>query len=295
MIMWFGDFLRFILLRRIYLAGFTIVVTFIIIGVLAPYIVTKPEDAWGVTYHPEKMFKPPSLEHPLGTDALGRDLLNRVILGTRFSLVIGVSVVVIALLIGIPIGLVAGYFGGKVSAVVMRVADMFLAFPPLLLAIAFASVLGRGVLNTIIALALSWWPWYTRLIYIQTTSVKSSAYVDSARIIGLSPIVIMFKHIFPNVITPVATQATLDIGSAILEASALSFLGVGVPPPTPEWGLLIGEGWQYINRAWWVSLFPGLAILIVVFGFNLLGDALKEYMDPRVRNLMIMKRCIHCE
>ncbi|MEM3805848.1 MAG: ABC transporter permease [Desulfurococcus sp.] len=295
MIMWFGDFLRFILLRRIYLAGFTIVVTFIIIGVLAPYIVTMPEDAWGVTYHPEKRFKPPSLEHPLGTDALGRDLLNRIILGTRFSLVIGVSVVVIALLIGIPIGLVAGYFGGKISAVVMRVADMFLAFPPLLLAIAFASVLGRGILNTIIALALSWWPWYTRLIYIQTTSVKSSAYVDSARIIGLSPIVIMFKHIFPNVITPVATQATLDIGSAILEASALSFLGVGVPPPTPEWGLLIGEGWQYISRAWWVSLFPGLAILIVVLGFNLLGDALKEYMDPRVRNLMIMKRCIHCE
>ncbi|MEM4004218.1 MAG: hypothetical protein QXM43_01130 [Desulfurococcaceae archaeon] len=138
--MWFGDFLRFILLRRIYLAGFTIVVTFIIIGVLAPYIVTMPEDAWGVTYHPEKRFKPPSLEHPLGTDALGRDLLNRIILGTRFSLVIGVSVVVIALLIGIPIGLVAGYFGGKISAVVMRVADMFLAFPPLLLARVYPSM-----------------------------------------------------------------------------------------------------------------------------------------------------------
>ncbi|MEM4570119.1 MAG: ABC transporter permease [Desulfurococcaceae archaeon] len=287
---WFKDFLRFILLRRIYLVGFSMVAIFIIVGVLAPYIVTKPEDAWGIAYHPEKKFNPPSLEHPLGTDALGRDLLNRVILGTRFSLVIGVSVVVIALLIGVPTGLIAGYFGGKVGTVVMRIADMFLAFPPLLLAIAFASILGRGVLNTIIALALSWWPWYTRLVYIQTTSVKSLAYVDSAKIIGVSPVVIMFKHIFPNVITPVVTQATLDIGSAILEASALSFLGVGVPPPIPEWGLLVSEGWQYINIAWWISLFPGLAILTVVLGFNLLGDALKEYMDPRVRNLMIIKR-----
>lgn len=284
------DFLEFATRRKIYLAGLTIVALFVVTGILAPYIVSRPEDAWGITYNPEKAFKHPSLENPLGTDALGRDLLNRVILGTRFSLIIGVSVVLVSLIIGIPIGLLAGYFGGKLGTVLMRFADVFLAFPPLLLAIAFASVIGRGVLNTIIALALSWWPWYTRLIYIQTTSVKSLAYVDSAKIMGLNPVTIMFKHILPNIVTPLVTQATLDIGSAILEASALSFLGVGVPPPTPEWGLLVSEGWQYVNIAWWISFFPGLAILIVVLGFNLLGDAFKEYLDPRVRNLMATKK-----
>ncbi|MEM0000482.1 MAG: ABC transporter permease [Desulfurococcaceae archaeon] len=284
------DFLEFAVHRKIYLVGLVIVTLFVITGILAPYIVRRPEDAWGITYNPEKAFKQPSLENPLGTDALGRDLLNRVVLGTRFSLIIGVSVVSLSLFIGIPIGLLAGYLGGRLGTVLMRIADIFLAFPPLLLAIAFASVLGRGVLNTIIALALSWWPWYTRLIYIQTTSVKSLAYVDSARIMGLNPITIMFKHILPNIATPLITQATLDIGSAILEASALSFLGVGVPPPTPEWGLLVSEGWQYINMAWWISFFPGLAILVVVLGFNLLGDAFKEYLDPRVRNLMVRRK-----
>jgi len=284
---WLGDFLRFISYRKIYMAGLAIVALFVIVGILAPYIVTKPEEAWGIAYNPDKAFKPPSFENPLGTDALGRDMLNRIILGTRFSLLIGVSVVFISLLIGVPVGLVAGYFGGRIGTALMRLADMFLAFPPLLLAIAFATILGRGVFNTIIALSLSWWPWYTRLVYIQTTSVKSLAYIDSAKILGLSPLTIMFKHILPNITAPLVTQATLDVGSAILEASALSFLGVGVPPPTPEWGLLISEGWQYISRAWWVSFFPGIAIMISVLGFNLLGDALKEYMDPRVRDLLV--------
>ena len=279
--------MRFISYRKIYMAGLAIVALFVIVGILAPYIVTKPEEAWGIAYNPDKAFKPPSFENPLGTDALGRDMLNRIILGTRFSLLIGVSVVFISLLIGVPVGLVAGYFGGRIGTALMRLADMFLAFPPLLLAIAFATILGRGVFNTIIALSLSWWPWYTRLVYIQTTSVKSLAYIDSAKILGLSPLTIMFKHILPNITAPLVTQATLDVGSAILEASALSFLGVGVPPPTPEWGLLISEGWQYISRAWWVSFFPGIAIMISVLGFNLLGDALKEYMDPRVRDLLV--------
>lgn len=287
---WVKEFLEFAMYKKIYLIGLLLVAVFISTGILAPYIVPRPGDAWGITYNPEKAFKPPSLEHPLGTDSLGRDLFNRIVLGSRFSLLIGVSVVVISLIIGIPIGLVAGYFGGKVGTVLMRIADMFLAFPPLLLAIAFASVLGRGVFNTIIALALSWWPWYTRLIYIQTTSIKTLAYVDSAKILGVNPIVIMFKHIFPNIMTPLVTQATLDIGSAILEASALSFLGVGVSPPTPEWGLLVSEGWQYVNVAWWISFFPGLAILLVVLGFNIVGDAFKEYMDPRVRNLLVRRK-----
>jgi peptide/nickel transport system permease protein len=167
---------------------------------------------------------------------------------------------------------------------------MFLAFPPLLLAIALAATFGRGLFNTILALSLSWWPWYSRLVYLQVSSVRNLPYVDAARVIGISEARIMFKHVLPNSLTPVITQATLDIGSAILEASALSFLGVGVPPPMPEWGLLVSSGWHLISKAWWISFFPGLAIIITVLGFNLLGDAVKELMDPRLRNLLSMRR-----
>lgn len=284
------DFLIFATKKKIYLVGIAIVITFTAIGAIAPYILSKPEDAWGIVYHPEKVFQPPSFEHLFGTDELGRDVFNRVILGARYSLVLGLSVVAMALLIGVPIGLLAGYLGGTVGLILMRLSDVFLAFPPLLLAIAFASTLGRGVLNTVIALALSWWPWYARLVYLQTSSIVPLAFIDAAKILGLNPLAIMFKHILPNVLTPLITQATLDIGSAILEASALSFLGIGIPPPIPEWGSLISNGWQYIGKAWWVSIFPGLALVIVVLGFNILGDALKEYLDPRIRHTVAIGR-----
>jgi peptide/nickel transport system permease protein len=286
----FRLYLSLIRKNPVYLAGLIIVSSFIVIGLIAPYILTRPGDAWGITYNVSKRNMPPSLEHPFGTDEYGRDLFNRVLLGTRFSLVVGVGVVVLSLAIGIPVGLVAGYVGGKVGTALMRVTDMFLAFPPLLLAIALAATFGRGLFNTILALSLSWWPWYSRLVYLQVSSVRNLPYVDAARVIGISEARIMFKHVLPNSLTPVITQATLDIGSAILEASALSFLGVGVPPPTPEWGLLVSSGWHLISKAWWISFFPGLAIIITVLGFNLLGDAVKELMDPRLRNLLSMRR-----
>jgi len=271
------------------LAGLVIVTSFVIIGLIAPYILTNPGDAWGLTYHVEDAYLPPSLKHPLGTDAFGRDMLNRVLLGTRFSLIIAVGVVGLALLIGIPIGLMGGFIGGKIGTSLMRVTDMFLAFPPLLLAIVFSATLGRGLTNTIIALAISWWPWYSRLIYIQVNSIKNLPYIDAAKVLGLSKSTIMFKHLLPNAITPVIVQAALDMGSAILAAAGLSFLGVGVKPPTPEWGLLVSLGWQSINRAWWISFFPGLAIVIVVLGFNLLADGIREAMDPRLRKAVLMK------
>jgi peptide/nickel transport system permease protein len=220
-----------------------------------------------------------------GTDALGRDMLNRVILGSRYSLVIALSVVFLSLAIGIIVGLVAGYIGGAIGTILMRVTDMFLAYPPLLLAIALAAVLGRGIITTIVALAVTWWPWYARLMYVTVNSIKSAPYVEAAKVIGLSRWAIMARYIVPNSLTPVVTQAMLDIGSAILEAASLSFLGVGVPPPIPEWGRLISEGWQYIGKAYWISLFPGIALLLTVIGFNLLGDAIKEYMNPRLRNV----------
>lgn len=286
----FRLYLNLVWKNPVYLVGLVIVSLFIVIGLIAPYILTRPEDAWGLTYNVSKRLMPPSLEHPFGTDEYGRDLLNRVLLGARFSLIIGVSVVVLSLAIGIPVGLVAGYVGGKIGTALMRVTDMFLAFPPLLLAIALAATFGRGLSNTILALSLSWWPWYSRLVYLQVSSVRNLPYVDAARVIGISEARIMFRHVLPNSLTPVITQATLDVGSAILEASALSFLGVGVPPPTPEWGLLVSSGWQLISKAWWISFFPGLAIVVTVLGFNLLGDAVKELMDPRLRNLLSMRR-----
>jgi len=166
------------------------------------------------------------------------------------------------------------------------VADMFLAFPTLLLALLFAVVLGRGIENLILSMSLAWWPWYARLVYVQVNSVKVMPYIDAARVSGISTAVILFKYIMPNAITPVTIQAFLDMGSAVLEAAALSFVGVGIKPPTPEWGLMISESWHLINRAWWASLFPGLALFLVVLGFNLLGDSFREYSNPKVRRLL---------
>jgi peptide/nickel transport system permease protein len=187
------------------------------------------------------------------------------------------------------IGLIAGYVGGRLGILLMRITDMFLAFPPLLLAIALAATLGRGLTNVIIALAVSWWPWYARLIFIQVSSIKTLPYVDGAKVVGLSNAGIMFKYILPNSLTAVMVQAALDMGSAVLEAAGLSFLGIGVNPPTPEWGLLVSQGWQSINKAWWISFFPGLALVIVVLGFNLLSDAVREVIDPKLRRAVLVK------
>lgn len=284
----------FMLMRRnaVSMIGFIIVIAFLITGIISPYMLTKPEDAWGTTYDVSKRYLPPSLEHPFGTDEYGRDMFNRVILGARFSLIIAVGVVGLALVIGIPLGLIAGYSGGRTGTALMRITDMFLAFPPLLLAIALAATLGRGLENAILALAISWWPWYARLIYVQVNTVKSMPYVDAARVLGLGSFTIMFRHVLPNALTPVVIQASLDMGSAVLEAAGLSFLGIGVQPPIPEWGLLVSQGWQSINVAWWISFFPGLAILITVLGFNLLADFAREFMDPRLRITMMTKKVV---
>ncbi len=269
------------------LIGFGIVFSFIIIGIVAPYVVPYKDDAWGMTYHPERVLRPPSLEFPMGTDHLGRDMLSRILLAARFDLIISIGVVGLALAIGVPIGMIAGYIGGRIGTILMRLTDTFLAFPPLLLAIALATTLGRGLITAIIALAISWWPWYSRLMYIQVTSIKNTPFMDSARLAGLSITKIIVRYLLPNTVTPIIVQAGLDMGSAILEASALSFLGIGVTPPTPEWGLMISDGWSYINKAWWISLFPGLMLVVVVLGFNLLADAYREYSDPRLRRIFL--------
>jgi peptide/nickel transport system permease protein len=279
--------LRIIKQNPISLAGFLIVVAFIVLSILAPWITPRPEEAWGTVYYIERRLQPPSLNYIFGTDEMGRDMFSRIILGARFSLIIAVSVIALALLIGVPIGIISGYSSSFISSAIMRITDMFLAFPPLLLAIALASILGRGLENAIVSLAISWWPWYARLAYLQTNHVKNYPFIDAAKVIGVSKLSIMFKHIMPNILSPIMVQSALDLGSAILEASALSFLGLGVQPPTPEWGLLVSEGWVYITKAWWISIFPGIAIFVVVLGFNLLSDALRESLDPRLRLLKV--------
>lgn len=267
------------------LGGFITVIIFVAVALLAPWIAPYPKEGWGLTYNSEKRFLPPSLEHPFGTDELGRDVLSRVILGARTSLLIAFSVVLFSMIIGGFIGIIAGYLGGNLGTFIMRIVDMFLAFPPLLLALAIAATIGRGFVNAIVALTISWWPWYSRLAYVQTLSIKNLPYIEAAKTIGVSGFWIMIRHILPNTLPPMIIQASMDLGSAILEAAGLSFLGLGVQPPAPDWGLMVSVGRIYIRRAWWISFFPGMAIFLTVLGFNLMGDALREGMDPRLRRV----------
>ncbi|AHF80982.1 Dipeptide transport system permease protein DppC [Thermococcus paralvinellae] len=276
------EMLKILFRNKLSILGLSIIIALVLIAILAPILAPYPEQALGEPNLKERL-QPPSWKHPFGTDHLGRDVLSRVIYGTRTSLIIGFSVVALALLIGVPLGLIAGYFGGKVDLAVMRITDIFLAFPPLLLALLIATTLGRGMVNAILALAISWWPWYTRLARGMAISVKERPYVEAAKAMGIADWKIMLRHILPNSISPVIVQATMDMGSAILEAAALSFLGLGVQPPTPDWGLMVSEGKDYFLNYWWYPVFPGLAIFITVIAFNLLGDAVREVIDPRLR------------
>jgi peptide/nickel transport system permease protein len=192
-----------------------------------------------------------------------------------------VFVLVIACVIGIPLGVTAGYFGGWLDEAIMRVTDIFLAFPPLLLALAFAAVLPPSLTSLVIAISVTWWPWYTRLIRGQAASVAGRPYVESCRALGISAPRILLRHVLPNSVTPLIVQVSLDFGGVILTASALSFLGLGAQDPTPDWGLMVAEGQNYFTTAWWVVTFPGLAILVTAFAFTLLGDGLRDLLDPK--------------
>jgi peptide/nickel transport system permease protein len=252
----------------------------VVVALLAPALAPFPGDAGSAT-HPFTVLRPPSAQHWFGTDNVGRDILSRVIYGTRVSPVVAVFVLLIAAVIGIPLGAVAGYFGGWLDEVIMRVTDIFLAFPPLLLALAFAAVLPPSLTSLVIAIAVTWWPWYTRLIRGQAASVAGRPYVEACRALGIPARRILLRHILPNSITPLIVQVSLDFGGVILTASALSFLGLGAQDPTPDWGLMVAEGQNYFTTAWWVVTFPGLAILLIAFAFTLLGDGLRDLLDPK--------------
>ena len=278
--------IKILLRNKLSLIGIIIIAGLVLVAILAPVLAPYPDQALGEPNLQERL-QPPSRAHPFGTDHMGRDILSRVIYGARTSLLMGFSVVALALLIGVPLGLTAGYFAGKTDLLIMRITDIFLAFPPLLLALLIATSLGRGMMNAIIALAISWWPWYTRLARGMAISVKERPYVEASKAMGISDWKIMIRHVLPNSLSPIIVQATMDMGSAILEAAALSFLGLGVQPPTPDWGLMVSEGKDYFLNYWWYPVFPGLAIFITVIAFNLLGDAVREVIDPRLRRRLL--------
>lgn len=257
-----------------------IIVLFVVIAIFANQIAPFPLEGAGKT-NADNSLLTPSSEHLLGTDKLGRDLFSRIIIGARPALIVPMGVVFFAILIGTPLGALAGYKGGWIDEVIMRITDLFLAFPSLLLAMAITSALGRGLDKAAIALVVSWWPWYTRIARGVAVSLRERYFVEAAQAVGVSDAVIIFRHILPNTISPILIQATVDLGTVILAMGGLAFLGLGTQPPSPDWGLMVSEGRELILNQWWVATFAGLAIFIVVLAFNLLGDTLRDIFDPR--------------
>jgi len=261
-------------------AGGAVALLIVLVAVFAPLLAPYPADAGSAT-NPVAALQAPSLHHLFGTDQVGRDVFSRVLYGARVSPLVALLVLVIACVVGIPLGVVAGYFGGVADETIMRITDIFLAFPSLLLALAFAAVLPPSLTSLTIAIAITWWPWYTRLIRGQAASVAGRPYVESCRALGIPAWRILLRHVLPNSVTPLIVQVSLDVGGVILTASALSFLGLGAQDPTPDWGLMVAEGQNYFTTQWWLVTYPGLAILLTALAFNLLGDGLRDVLDPR--------------
>jgi peptide/nickel transport system permease protein len=261
-------------------AGGAVALLIVLVALVAPLLAPFPGDAGSAT-NPVAALQAPSLHHLFGTDQVGRDVFSRVLYGARVSPLIALFVLVIACVVGVPLGVVAGYFGGVADEVIMRVTDIFLAFPSLLLSLAFAAVLPPSLTSLTIAIAITWWPWYARLIRGQAASVAGRPYVESCRALGIPTWRILLRHVLPNSVTPLIVQVSLDFGGVILTASALSFLGLGAQDPTPDWGLMVAEGENYFTTQWWLVTYPGLAIMLTALAFNLLGDGLRDVLDPR--------------
>ena len=269
--------------NKLTLAALIFVAVLVLMALFAPLIVPYPDHVKDMTNASAKLTAPCG-EYWFGTDELGRDIFSRVVYGTRISLVASVAAVALAMLIGIPLGAVAGAMGGIVDDIIMRICDIFLSFPSLLLAIVIAAFAGPNLRNALIAIAISWWPWYARIVRGQAISLKERQFVKAARAIGNVNSKIIFSHIVPNCMAPVIVQATMDLGGIILTLASLSFLGLGAQAPTPEWGLMINTSKTYFMNAWWYSVVPGIAIFVTVLAFNLIGDGLREILDPRTRN-----------
>jgi peptide/nickel transport system permease protein len=265
---------------RLALAGLVLIIVVLILAVAGQWIAPYPAQGLGAADVAQRNLAP-SAEHWFGTDQLGRDVLSRVIIGARSAVVVSLAVVAVAGLIGVPLGAIAGYLGGRIDNILMRITEVFQAFPPLLLAMITVALLGPSLMNAAIALAITWWPWYARLVRAEAKSLRERPFVEAARAIGVPMWRILPRHILRNCLTPILVQATVDIGSVVLAAGALAFIGLGAQPPSPDWGLMVADGRGQIFTEWWISTFPGLAIFLTVLGFNLLGDALRDLLDPR--------------
>jgi peptide/nickel transport system permease protein len=263
-------------------AGLVIVALFALVAAIGPWIVPYPEDARGAV-HLDRKLQAPSAAHWFGTDEVGNDVYTRVVLGARVSLQIGLIITAVAALIGVPLGVVAGQAGGRLGEVIMRVTDVFLSVPALVLALAVVGALGPGIVNAMIALSLVWWPGYVRLVQAKTLALAQETFVEAARAGGAGRLRIVLVHLLPNCVSPIVVKASMDMGAAILAAASLGFIGLGAQPPYPEWGAMISHGRNYLPTWWWYSAFPGLAIYLTVLGFNLMGDGLRDLLDPKSR------------
>jgi len=261
--------------------GAAIVLAVALVAILAPLLAPYPGDV--SASHLLLRLKAPSWAHPFGTDNLGRDIFSRVILGTRGALVVALMVVGLAMLIGVPLGLIGGYYQRWGAEAIMRVTDLFLAVPQLILALALAQLMSPSLKTAMLALTLTYWPFFTRIVFAETRRLKAALFIDALQCMGARTPRILFLHILPNCVSPIIVRATIGMGFTILVAAVLGFLGMGATPPDPDWGLAIAESRQYLPDAWWFSTFPGLAIFLTVLGFNLVGDGLRDIVDPRLR------------
>jgi peptide/nickel transport system permease protein len=266
---------------RAALLGLLLIILLVVAALLAPVLSTHPADV--TEFHTARRLSPPGPENWLGTDRMGSDIYSRLLYGARITITIAVIAVAAAVLLGVPIGLVAGYYEGLGSNLLMRVSDIFLAVPQVVLAIAIAQTLGPSIENVILALSATYWPFWARLVYAETRSLKNEPFIEAAIALGCSPWRVMVLHILPSISSSIIVRTTIGMGGTILTAATLGFLGLGPPPPTPEWGRTIAEAREFLPMAWWYAAFPGLAIFLVVMGFNLLGDGLRDVLDPRLR------------
>lgn len=261
--------------------GLSLLGLLVLAAVFAPLLAPFPNDVFD--FHIGNRLQPPSATALFGTDRMGSDIFSRMLFGARITLMLAGIAVGSALVIGVPIGLVAGYYQNWVSDALMRIAEIFLAVPQIVLAIAIAQTLGPSIENVILALSLTYWPFWARLVYAETRSMRNEVFVESAVALGASSWRVIVLHILPNIASPIIVRTSIGMGATILTAATLGFLGLGAPPPTPEWGRMIAESREFLPEAWWYALAPGIAIFLTVLGFNLFGDGLRDILDPRTR------------
>jgi peptide/nickel transport system permease protein len=261
--------------------GLVIILALVLAALLAPVLSAHPDAVWDM--NPRQRLLPPSEIYLFGTDRMGADIYSRTLFGARITLVIAIVAVGAALVIGVPIGLVSGWRRNWFGEALMRVSDIFLAVPQIVLAIAIAQTLGPSIENIILALSVTYWPWFTRLVHAEVRALKNETFIEAAIALGVPTWRIILTHVLPNVLSPIIVRTSIGMGFTILTASALGFLGLSAPPPAPEWGRMISESREFLPEAWWYALAPGLAIFLVVMGFNLLGDGLRDLLDPRIR------------